>query len=56
MIWIVRDRRISKEQICKELVEGNAYSYSIYYYEDAAKSAVYPTEKVWKIEITATEV
>ncbi len=50
--WVTRDRRIT--QIYNDLVEGNMHS--IYYSEAAARSAAYPTEKVWRIEIRATEL
>lgn len=51
--WITRDRRETKDQACKDLVNGDIHS--IYFNADAAKSAGYPTEKIWKIQIEATE-
>ncbi len=49
--WITRDRRITQPHIYRALIEGDIHS--IYFTPDAAKSAAYPTEKIWAIQINA---
>ena len=51
--WITSDRRTPMGDIYKALVEGRINS--IYHSVDAAKSAGYATEKVWKVQIKAVE-
>lgn len=51
-IWLVRDRRDTKNKVVEAVVEGHIHS--IYFNPDAAMAAKYATEKVWKIEIKAT--
>lgn len=51
--WITRHRRITQDLVVKDIVEGNVFS--IYFDRDAAKSAAYPTEKVWAIRIEVGE-
>ena len=54
VFWVLADRRATEDRILADV--GNGRITSIYHYEDAAKSAAYETEKVWRIEMKATEV
>lgn len=51
--WVVCDRRVSKEQIISDIIGGEPPS--TYFQPDAARKAVYPTERVLEITIIAND-
>ena len=52
--WLVADRRLTGHQVLFQLT--NESPGVLYDYRSSAESAKYPTEDVWKIQITAEKV
>lgn len=52
-VWIVFDQRKTKDEIIQGVLSGG---HSYYEYADAAERDKFPTEKIWEIQIQATEV
>jgi hypothetical protein len=53
LVWVLGDRRLAKDEVIKSLVNGSC---SVYLDSDSAKRDAYRTEKVWEINITASEI